>query len=180
MVIINLIFSNDIGLVRLKSDVTSVAPVSYLNTADGFSTTDEGALSLNIVGFGQDEVDGEHGVKLQANVTLNSILSSTQVEHSHLPEGICFGDSGGPAFLTRDGVNYVVGGVASYVTYPYCENTGAHTRVDAFNLFIEDFLAPSPEPPVCENLLSAGSSCVSDADCCSGKCKGRRDNKTCK
>lgn len=173
--------SNDIGLVRLKTALTSVAPVSYLSAAEGFATADEGALTLNIVGFGQSEVDGDHGVKLQANVTLSNILDGTKIEHSHMPEGICFGDSGGPALLTRDSVNHVVGGVASYVTFPYCADTGAHTRVDAFGSFIEDFMAPGdPDSLVCEDLLPVGASCSDDTECCSNKCKGKSGNKTCK
>lgn len=173
--------SNDVGLVRLKADITSVTPVSHLTSSLGFTPADEGVLSLNLVGFGQNEVDGNHGVKLQATVPLNSILNSTQIDHLHQPEGICFGDSGGPALVDRSGTPYV-GGVASYVTYPYCENTGAHTRVDAFNSFIEDFLSGGgePQPPLCEDLLPLGASCSTDSDCCSGKCKGRSGGKTCK
>jgi secreted trypsin-like serine protease len=165
---------NDIGLVRLKADITSVSATGYLSASSGFTTADEGLLSLNLVGFGQNEIDGEHGVKLQTNVMLNSLISSTQMDHLHSPEGICFGDSGGPAF-----VNHVVGGIASYVTFPYCANTGAHTRVDAFNTFIEDFLVPD-EPTVCEDLLPLGSSCTDDSECCSNKCKGKSDGKTCR
>lgn len=174
--------SNDIGLIRLKADLTTVTPVSHLDTSEGFTTADEGTLTLNIVGFGQNEVDGDHGVKLQASVTLSSVLSGTLIEHSHMPEGICFGDSGGPALLTRNAADYVVGGVASYVTYPYCADTGTHTRVDAFGSFVDDFLGGSgdPDPLVCEDLLPVGESCSDDSECCSNKCKGKSGNKTCK
>jgi secreted trypsin-like serine protease len=170
--------SNDIGVVRLKTDITSVLPVPYLEPALGFTAADENTLVLNLVGFGQDE-NGNSGVKLEADVLLNSVLSITQIDHLHSPEGICFGDSGGPALLTRNQISYKVGGVASYVTYPYCSDTGAHTRVDAFTTFIEDFLNPISTPS-CEDLLPLGSVCVDDSECCSNKCKGREGRRTCK
>lgn len=171
--------SNDIGLVRLKLSVTSVSSIPHLTPDIGFVPEDENTLELNLVGFGQNEVDGTHGVKLQTTVLLGSILSPTQIDHAHSPEGICFGDSGGPALLTRGSTVYV-GGVASAVTFPYCANTGTHSRVDAFNIFVDDFLNPVDEPSVCEGLLPSGVSCSSDLECCSGKCKGRSGNRTCK
>lgn len=173
--------TDDIGIVRLQAPVT-VTPVAALSPASGFTAADEGTLTLNLVGFGEDE-NGDFGVKLQADVTLDSILSSTQILHSHTPEGICFGDSGGPALLTRDsGATYLVGGVASWVSSPFCANTGAHTRVDAFEAFINDFVSPSDPPPppgTCEEL-PVGASCVDASECCSNKCKGKSGSKTCK
>jgi len=171
--------ANDIGLMRLKSPST-VTPVSYLVSSSGFVSEDEGVLSMNIVGFGQNIIDGTHGVKLQANVLLNSILGPTQIDHTHGPHGICFGDSGGPALITRDTTHYAVGGVASYVTYPYCENTGAHTRVDAFGDFIYNFINPIVDPPTSCELLDIGEYCVNNSECCSGKCKGPSERRTCR
>lgn len=169
--------TNDIGLIRLKAAAPE-APIAPLSETSGFVSADVDVLTLTLVGFGEDET-GVHGVKLMADVTLSGLLGSTQIEHQHGPEGICFGDSGGPALVSRDSIRYV-GGAASYVTYPYCANTGAHTRVDAYGAWINDFIDGASEPPVCENLLPVGAACSDGAECCSGKCKGRTGNKTCK
>ena len=171
-------YPNDMGLLRLATDVTSVAPIGHLSATLGFTSSDVGILSLDLAGFGQDE-NGNFGVKLHANVPLNSLIGGGQIEHLHDPEGICFGDSGGPALVTRDVTTYV-GGTASYVTSPYCANTGVHTRVDVNNSFIEDFVNPSTPPDSCVDLLPLGGSCVDDSECCSGKCKGKSGKKTCK
>lgn len=169
--------TNDIGLIRLKSEAPE-DPISVLDETNGFTPADVGALNLNLVGFGEDE-SGNYGVKLTADVTLSS-LGLTQIEHEHLPEGICFGDSGGPALVVRESVMYV-GGAASYVTYPYCADTGAHTRIDAYSQWIDNFVnSTNVEPPLCEDLLQVGDLCSEGAECCTGKCKGPDGRKTCK
>ncbi len=169
--------TNDIGIIRLKSASTET-PVPPLDSTNGFVPADVGTLTMKLVGFGEDE-NGNYGVKLMGDVTLSAILNSSQVEHNHSPKGICFGDSGGPALVTRDSTRFV-GGAASYVTYPYCANTGAHTRVDAYEAWINDFVSPSTDPPGTCDGLSLGESCSDDSECCSGKCKGRNGAKTCK
>ena len=170
--------TNDIGLIRLRG-TAPVLPTAALSEPDGFTPVDVGSLTLTLVGFGEDE-NGDYGVKLTADVTLSGV-SETLIEHDHAPEGICFGDSGGPALVSRDSGVYV-GGVASYVTYPYCASSGAHTRVDAYSEWINDFVNFTSEPPVdtCEDLLPLGELCFVDAECCSGKCKGPTGRKSCK
>jgi secreted trypsin-like serine protease len=168
--------SNDIGLIRLK-DVAPAVPVTHLDATRGFLPADVG-MTLGLVGFGEDE-NGDYGVKLKADVPLNAIIDGSRIEHAHSPEGVCFGDSGGPALVIRDSISYV-GGVASYVTHPYCANTGVHTRVDAFEIWIDNFMNPTTEPPsTCEGL-PLGSQCTDGSECCSGKCKGKSGSKTCK
>lgn len=202
---------NDIGLLRLSTPLTEITPISPLPSELAITHADEGVLSLHLVGFGQSAADDSdsYGVELEGYSLLNAVLPDNQIQHLYDPNNdnttICFGDSGGPAFITRDGQTYVAG-VASYTTYPVCANTGVHTKVDAYGAFI---LAFSPPPPSCADLncddgnpctddscdpelgclnidngtcvcLPAGDSCSSGAECCSNKCLGRPGNRTCK
>lgn len=77
--------------------------------------------------------------------------------------GVCFGDSGGPALVYRDGTAYV-GGITSYGD-SRCRIYGVSTRVDAFESFIGDFLAPAPDPdPVCVADGFCDPACAPGAD----------------
>ncbi len=150
---------NDIGLVRLVNAIPDAQSVPPLPPSLGLGIDDIG-LNLHLVGFGQSDAqdDTSYGVKLEGDALISNVyLADGQLEHAYdaldpaNDNAICFGDSGGPAFVQRDGATYVAG-VASYVTYPYCENTGVHTMVDAYADFVG---APAP-------------ACQSDPDCDDG------------
>ena len=105
----------DIALIRLLTPVTEVEPVPYLTEALGFSDSDIGE-DLNIVGFGTTAV-GIYGVKLQIDVSLAGFgcavpgcagvdSPTTQISYSQSAGGPCSGDSGGPAFIEREGTWY--------------------------------------------------------------------------
>lgn len=159
--------SDDIGLVRLNMSVTNATPYRPLPAALALSDEDLGA-DLRLVGFGQsDAADStSYGVQLEGYVPLSALLSATQMEHTFdtanpdTSSQICFGDSGGPAFLNRGTETFVVG-VASYVTSPYCEDTGVHTRVDAYGAFISTYVVTCGD-----NICSGTEDCSQcSADC---------------
>jgi hypothetical protein len=136
----------DIALLRLLSPVTEVDPVPNLPEALGFTDSDIGE-DLNIVGFGTTAV-GVYGVKLQIDVSLAGFgcavpgcagtdSPTTQISYSQSTGGPCSGDSGGPAFIERDGTWYAAG-ITSYGDI-FCDFYGVSTRVDAFQRFIDNF-----------------------------------------
>ena len=124
---------------------------------------------LNFAGFGDYVVNAgtEFGIKLQIDGSLDS-YTDNEIFYDHSGGGTCYGDSGGPAFVQRDGVLYV-GGVTARGDAD-CISWGASTRVDAFESFIQDFLDQSGNepPPECGRNKDT---CTTDDDCCSGDCR---------
>jgi secreted trypsin-like serine protease len=141
---------NDIALLKLKNNVAGVTPVPEAPATIGLVQGEK----LNFAGFGEQE-DGTYGVKLQVDGTLDGFGCSATDCNCQVPPGIpahqicykqsppatgsgpCFGDSGGPAFVYRNGKAYVAG-MTSYGDQ-YCTIYGVSTRADAFESFIHGF-----------------------------------------
>jgi secreted trypsin-like serine protease len=126
---------NDIALAHLEEPST-VAPLP-INTASVDALIGE---AVRLVGFGRvggrPDVDGS-GIKRQTTTALSEV-NATQMAFVDPERNTCFGDSGGPAFMTIDGVEVVVG-VTSFGD-EFCEQFGVDTRVDAF---AADFIEPT-------------------------------------
>ncbi len=166
---------NDIALIRLSTPVSEpVQPVPALPPALGFTDADIGA-TLNFAGFGRTET-GESGVKLQVDLPLAGVGcvvegcpdgGDTSSHISYVQTGAnggpCSGDSGGPAFLFRDGSPYVAG-VTSYGD-AYCTIYGVSTRTDTFDSFINEFIGVTPPPPDCSADGVCNPECEIDPDC---------------
>ena len=165
---------NDIALVRLVTPIAeAVVPVPHLPSEFGLNANDAGAI-VDFAGFGQTET-GSSGVKLHVELPfsgLGCVLAecpdggdpATQVSYAQQTGGPCFGDSGGPMFISRDGLPYV-SGITSYGDSE-CLYYGVSTRVDAYETWIEAFIAPPP-PPDCSANGVCNSECPSgdDPDC---------------
>lgn len=174
---------NDIGLLRLAAPVPDAAatPVPPLPPSAGFTAADVGALALNFAGFGRTETGGL-SVKLQADGVLGGLGctvagcpspgdAATQISYGQSVNGPCAGDSGGPAFVLRDGAVYV-GGVTSYGDQG-CTVYGVSTRADAYAAWIDAFV--SPPVSACGNgACEAGESCDgrSGTTACPADCPG--------
>jgi hypothetical protein len=183
--------TDDIGLVRLVNAISGAATIPPLPPEKEITSADEDTLNLHLVGFGQEFADdsNSYGVKLEGDAVLSDVLPDNQIEHAYdatdpdNDNAICFGDSGGPAIVERDGSQYV-GGVASYVTYPYCENTGVHTKVDAYADFINDFAGAYCGDGAC-NGDETCDSCPDDCgvcpapECGDGACNGDETCDSC-
>ncbi len=162
--------ANDIALLRLSSNAPgSVVPIPYLPSSLALTSADVNNTNLLFMGFGLTET-GSSGTKLKMTQVLANIcegsswcnvsipnLGTTQVPPNTIGirmnanGGICSGDSGGPAFVTRGGVEYVAG-INSFVmqnSSQQCDYFGAATKVDRFTSFIADFLGVDTED--CDN-----------------------------
>lgn len=177
---------NDIALVRLSRAVTEpVGPVAPLPASLGFTSADVGK-TMNFAGFGETE-SGSSGVKLQVDVPLGSLGckvsgcpdagdAATQIAYAQGDGGPCFGDSGGPMFLTRGGAAYV-GGITSYGD-SYCTRYGVSTRVDAYGDFIAAFAGDSGGGGI-DTGTGGGGTC-GDGTCDVGEsCDGRYATESC-
>lgn len=140
----------DIGVVVLDVPVTNIAPARI--PAEGFLddlSTRRGVQDTYFthVGYGVqsikprviDQVVRYQGVSSLIN--LNSALTGgfnlmTTASPGRGQSGICFGDSGGPAFY--EGTN-IIAGIHSFVLNSNCKGTGVSYRVDTPTSL--DFLA---------------------------------------
>ncbi|MCA9670380.1 MAG: trypsin-like serine protease [Myxococcales bacterium] len=139
--------ANDISILILSQAVTSVQPTP-INIA-----TPTVGQPITLVGYGVTSENGsDSGTK---RIAKNSIATVRATTISFLGSGngtgnTCYGDSGGPAFVTVNGVE-VVAGVTSYGTPP-CGVDGVDTRVDAYKDWIaqvsnNDALMGEPPKP---------------------------------
>ncbi|MBW2700716.1 MAG: trypsin-like serine protease [Deltaproteobacteria bacterium] len=167
--------TNDIAMLRLDMPNNSVTPVPALPASLGFTSADETVqnspgIDLDFAGFGADE-HNEYDVKLHYVGVLGSIQSSTQIYYTQGfaqgEGGPCFGDSGGPAFVVRNGTTYV-GGMTSYGDSS-CAEYGVSTRADAYEALINDFVGIVVEPFCGDGNCDAGEDCANCADDC-GEC----------
>lgn len=184
---------NDIAVVRLTTAVTeAVTPVPPLGSASALTSADVGA-TLDFAGFGPDE-DGHSGVKLHLEGPLGGFGCSvtgctsagdpaTQFSYEQGSGGPCFGDSGGPAFITRNGQPRVAG-LTSWGDED-CTVFGVSTRVDAYESFIQAFIGGGAAAGCGNSTCDEGESCDGRdgttaclADC-PGKLTGKPSSRYC-
>ncbi len=168
---------NDMALVRLERDAPAEAiPVPYL-PASMKLTQDDVGTSLLFVGFGVNSW-GSDGIKLWMETPLDivctrpygcSYAKTNTICIKQEGTGICSGDSGGPALMERDGVQYVVG-VNSY-TAEGCQWFGCGTKVDEFQDFIEEYLGAA-DGTDCDTDEQCASMHCADGVCCAQDCDG--------
>ncbi|MDY0000069.1 MAG: trypsin-like serine protease [Polyangia bacterium] len=167
----------DIALVRLSSAAPSgVTPIPYLPSSLGLSSADEGGAVV-FSGFGQTENDTS-GVKMTVTGTIGKVcpgpsgcnyggawVVANAMGYPQTPGGPCSGDSGGPAFVTRGGQEYVAG-VTSYGD-EYCAQYGVSTMPQGYESWILSFTGGT-QTEVCDNGLdddNDGAADCSDPDC---------------
>ena len=123
--------THDIGV------VVAAAPLAQTPIAinhDGLGSGDVNR-PVHVVGYGEstgaDETSGG------ARRSLDSKIFSVDDGHLGLDDVICFGDSGGPTFLTKNAAP-VVAGVHSFGPPGDCIGIGEDTRVDKYTSFVDD------------------------------------------
>ena len=124
--------TNDVAVVVAAA---TLPPTPMPMSHDSLGSGDVGA-PVHAVGYGES-VDGDDlsgGVRRSADTTIFSVDD----EHLSLDDVICFGDSGGPTFATKNGALTVVG-VHSGGTSNSCVGIGEDTRVD---LYASSFVDP--------------------------------------
>jgi Trypsin len=144
---------NDLAVLKLAYepviDGLVVPPFPFVRFSDetNLSESDEGAL-VSFAGYGQTE-DDTFGAKLVvSNIPLVAVgpdpnipaqIDDNQVFYEQPPAlgGPCSGDSGGPMFIERSGVE-LLAAVTSFGDTG-CVDFGVSTRVDRFEGFIEGF-----------------------------------------
>lgn len=115
----------DIALVKLDGDHPTGAVVAkplpssiQLKENDEFVIAGYG-LSIAYIKTGQ-------GILRKAKSTILGAMSPSEIVTDGSKSSICFGDSGGPAYLERNGEAYIWG-VASAVSSEDCDEMSVHT-----------------------------------------------------
>lgn len=152
----------DVAVVELVEPVEDVAPYTlFAGDMDGLIGT-----PLFYVGFGANQGDPARGSGTKRSTSLEMVgLTPTMFVTQHEESGVCFGDSGGPALLERDGQWFVVGINSAVRGQPACLFQSLQVRVDAFRPWIRSILGDAidcrPEP---------AADCGCEAACVDGVC----------
>jgi hypothetical protein len=151
---------NDLGALILEADAP-MAP-ARVTTLDAVTSGD----AVRVVGFGVDDT-GRVGGKRSGAARVTTVEPTTFAIEA-APAMTCPGDSGGPVFRDRDGVEELVG-VTSYGDAE-C-SIGFNTRAAAFREFVDAIvieaasLPKSPRPAVDPSIDFCEQSCANDRDC---------------
>ncbi|NOZ00550.1 MAG: trypsin-like serine protease [Deltaproteobacteria bacterium] len=154
---------NDLGLVKLKDEVSGVEPVKINTIALRGEDLDDQVL---YVGFGIS--DGKNntgsGIKRSTHMPITWIENDAYYTEPQ-GSGTCHGDSGGPGLLEMAPGQWKAMGIVSAGTEPPGEGDpcltgfGIYTRVDAYASWIADVTGIAL--PDC----SDGDECVCDEAC---------------
>lgn len=156
----------DLALLRLDEPV-SAAPVELFRDALDASWI---GRRLRVVGFGEQDDSNASSARRQGTVSVTSVEANT-FAYAPDPAMTCRGDSGGPAFVSIDDVEYLVG--VTSAGDPACATFGVDARVDPA---VDDFITPTiaAGPPATD---PSDRECASDASSDGGGCAAVRGGR---
>lgn len=159
---------DDLALLLLDAEAPADRKPAVLSEAP-LSPADEGR-AVRVVGYGlQRTGDSEPARRRQGNATIEAV-DGRSFTVAGAPSQPCAGDSGGPAFLTVDGVERLVGVTSS--GDPDCQSFARETRVDLFvSSFIRPYLAAAAP-----GAAAGGERCAYDLQCAAGACAAAEDD----
>jgi hypothetical protein len=149
---------DDIGAIAMVQ-AGPVTPVPAFGGAAGTLDTHIGE-PVHIVGFGVTSENGnDYGIKREGTTSLLG-LDGGEMITSPMPQGTCYGDSGGPNYMTFAAVEYVVG-VTSYGTAECGSGEDRSIRTDTYFDWIDAFI--QQHDPQSEDPCAADGTC--NAEC---------------
>jgi secreted trypsin-like serine protease len=141
---------SDIGIVALATPAPTT-PVSVMET---FESSFVG-MPLRLVGFGAKQ-GGDVALSKHVGTTTIESVASQSFRFKGAPSQTCEGDSGGPAFVTIDGHESVVGITSSGDTD--CKSFGNDTRLDVFVPWLTNYVKAYKAPVNYGPIASGGCS----------------------
>ncbi len=162
--------NNDIALVHLARPITDVAPLAFGGSA-------EVGMDVILVGYGRTGEDSQGGVQHRATMAVGYIGQHI-VEALDAERSSCFGDSGGPAAASIDGIHTVVGVISKGVPIGVgegvseaCQGGAGLTRVDRHRAWIDsvmdDTLIDCRDAPICP----CDEACTERGTCDPSRCQ---------
>jgi hypothetical protein len=169
---------NDIALVQLQVAVpANVATPMQFNASN--LAPFEGQTAF-YVGFGQttglDETGETSGLKRSTSFPISTVYA-TQFQSEYDGHGTCFGDSGGPAVLTINGVQKVVGVTSSGLACQGfncdpCKTATLSTRVDKYATWVSSKIgAPPPDCRQDAAICACAEACGANGACDDSVCQ---------
>lgn len=147
--------SADIAMLTLSSE----GPATPIPLVNADLATKLGA-PIRIAGFGvTSENGGGSGLKRQATASLHSVDGGIMYA-TNQPSGTCYGDSGGPNFLSIGGTEYIIG-VTSFGTAACGSGLDGSVRIDTYRQWIRDYIQAHDVLPV-EATCEADGLCATD------------------
>jgi MYXO-CTERM domain-containing protein len=121
--------------------------------------------SVRIVGFGvTGEYSGGSGQKRVGSSPLSQVNGGEMFCDPTVQSGTCYGDSGGPNFMTFEGTEYLVG-ATSYGTQACGSGLDAAARTDSHYDWITSYITQH-DPPTCGPDGGCATGCPApDPDC---------------
>lgn len=121
--------------------------------------------TVRIVGFGVvGENSGGSGQKRVGTSPLSQVNNGEMFCDPTVQSGTCYGDSGGPNFMTFEGTEYVVG-ATSYGTQACGSGLDAAARTDTHHAWIMSYIA-AHDPATCGADGGCATGCPApDPDC---------------
>ena len=175
---------HDIALVHLAEPVTDVTPSAFsahdLAALLAEHTAAGAPLDLFTVGFGATEgiTSSGSGLKRSTTVSVDEV-TATYFVSTFKGSGTCYGDSGGPGFITVGDAPFVAGVTSAGSACPpghpdcdTCQTSTIDTRVDTYADWIQ--LTLESGPPTCHTapgLCLCAEACQDDASCDDSVCK---------
>lgn len=151
--------ANDFALL-LMEEPAPVAPITMAAPGLALSVGD----TVRIVGFGQTGPTTADADRKREGVSVVSRVGASDFELHPGPSQPCFGDSGGPVFVDRDGKT-VLAGVVSEGDKACAE----YSRIGRVGEVVADFVAPFVAATA-EGAASFGQRCYYPEQCASGVC----------
>ncbi len=153
---------HDIGMMVMDFAAADPTTAHQLNT----STDVSGLVGEDYrhVGFGISTAGVNADGKKRTGTTTVSRTQGDVIISGDENVSVCFGDSGGPAFLTIDGKE-VIAGVHSYTTGDLCSPPNGDTNVQ---VYADDFVIPwiQENDPSCGlDGVCGAIGCLDDPDC---------------
>ncbi len=187
--------TGDIAIIKLQRDAPAeITPILPLPPSMAITDNDLNSTVVTFVGYGLADPNNDNSagtrrtaqayIKGQCSTSGGCTLYAQPLGgYMRFQEGIllfyqedlqgnwsgtCSGDSGGPAFITRNGITYVAG-VTSYGDSEQCDGIGVDTKVDYYYDFIATY-TDNLSYEVCDNGRDDdgdGRSDCDDPDCSS-------------
>jgi secreted trypsin-like serine protease len=158
--------ANDIAVLKLSQDVTSVTPTPIVPVAEATQLT--AGTDLLIVGFGMtsNQEQPTDGTKYFASTPLEEMGTKDFIAGTTGEPDTCYGDSGGPAFVANGGTRRVLG-ITSMGVNPNTDQCGdgtLFTLASAYVGWIESKVGPlGPNPVPTDGGVADGSAAHSDS-----------------